>query len=100
MSIYDVDIANLDGEPTNLAPYKGKALLLVNVASQCGLTPQYAGLQRLHETYGAKGFEVLRVEACLRSHSVLSPFCDFTAEPESGNSCRATLLASTIRRRA
>jgi glutathione peroxidase len=59
MSIYDVDIANLDGQPGSLAPYKGKALLLVNVASQCGLTPQYAGLQRLHESYGAKGFEVL-----------------------------------------
>jgi glutathione peroxidase len=59
MSLYDVDIATLDGEPTGLAPYKGKTLLLVNVASQCGLTPQYAGLQRLHETYAAQGFEVL-----------------------------------------
>jgi glutathione peroxidase len=59
MSLYDVDIASLDGTPSGLEPYRGKALLLVNVASQCGLTPQYAGLQRLHDTYGPKGFEVL-----------------------------------------
>jgi glutathione peroxidase len=59
MSLYDVDIATLDGEPGNLAPYKGRAVLLVNVASQCGLTPQYAGLQRLHDTYESRGFEVL-----------------------------------------
>jgi glutathione peroxidase len=59
MSLYDVDIATLDGEASGLAPYKGKALLLVNVASQCGLTPQYAGLQRLHDTYRSRGFEVL-----------------------------------------
>ncbi len=59
MSLYDVDLDTLDGEPSSLAPYKGKALLLVNVASQCGLTPQYAGLQRLHDAYSARGFEVL-----------------------------------------
>src|SRR5262252_5496902 len=59
MSLYDVEIGTLDGDPSTLASYKGKALLLVNVASQCGLTPQYAGLQRLHDTYAAKGFEVL-----------------------------------------
>ena len=59
MSLYDVDVSTLDGDPGSLAPYKGKALLLVNVASQCGLTPQYAGLQRLHDTYSSRGFEVL-----------------------------------------
>src|SRR2546425_5487766 len=59
VSIYDVPVNNLAGEPASLADYKGKALLIVNVASQCGLTPQYAGLEKLHEEYGPKGFEVL-----------------------------------------
>ena len=59
MSIYDAPVQTLAGEPANLADYKGKALLVVNVASQCGLTPQYTGLQQLHETYGDRGFEVL-----------------------------------------
>ena len=59
MSLYDVDISTLDGDSSSLAQYKGKALLLVNVASQCGLTPQYAGLQRLHDSYSSRGFEVL-----------------------------------------
>ncbi len=59
MSIYDAPVQTLNGEPANLADYKGKALLIVNVASQCGLTPQYTGLQQLHETYGDRGFEVL-----------------------------------------
>jgi glutathione peroxidase len=59
MSIYDAPVESLAGELTSLADYKGKALLIVNVASQCGLTPQYAGLQELHNTYGDRGFEVL-----------------------------------------
>ena len=59
MSMYDVPVNSLDGEPASLADYKGKALLIVNVASQCGLTPQYSGLQKLHQDYAARGFEVL-----------------------------------------
>ena len=59
MSIYDQKINTLEGEPADLSQYKGKALLVVNVASKCGLTPQYEGLEKLHETYGARGFEVL-----------------------------------------
>jgi glutathione peroxidase len=57
--LYDVPIHTLQGEDSSLAPYKGKALLLVNVASRCGLTPQYAGLQKLQDTYGDRGFSVL-----------------------------------------
>jgi glutathione peroxidase len=57
--LYDVPIHTLQGAPSSLAPFKGKALLLVNVASRCGLTPQYAGLQKLQDTYGSKGFSVL-----------------------------------------
>ena len=57
--LYDIPVHTLQGEDSSLAPYKGKALLIVNVASRCGLTPQYAGLQRLQDTYGTKGFSVL-----------------------------------------
>ena len=59
MSIYDIPIHTLQGEESSLAPYRGKALLLVNVASKCGLTPQYKGLETLHETYQSRGFSVL-----------------------------------------
>jgi glutathione peroxidase len=61
VSIYDVDIDRLQGGPADLAQYRGKTVLLVNVASKCGLTPQYEGLQRLQETYGGRGFTVLGV---------------------------------------
>ncbi len=57
--LYDIPIHTLQGQPSSLAPYKGKALLLVNVASRCGLTPQYTGLQKLQDAYGDKGFSVL-----------------------------------------
>lgn len=59
MPLFDAPIHTLEGEPSSLATYRGKALLLVNVASKCGLTPQYAGLEHLHEEYGARGFSVL-----------------------------------------
>ena len=59
MSIYDQKINTLEGDPADLSQYQGKALLMVNVASKCGLTPQYEGLEQLHEKYGARGFEVL-----------------------------------------
>ena len=59
MSIFDAPIATLAGEPSSLKPYEGKALLLVNVASKCGLTPQYTGLEKLQETYEDRGFSVI-----------------------------------------
>ena len=59
MSIYDIPLRTLAGEPTTLAQHKGKALLVVNVASKCGLTPQYTGLEQLHERFGDRGFAVL-----------------------------------------
>jgi glutathione peroxidase len=59
MSIFEHPIKTLDGEPSSLAGREGQALLLVNVASRCGLTPQYSGLEQLHETYGERGFSVL-----------------------------------------
>jgi glutathione peroxidase len=61
MSIYDVDIAALDGQPLDLATLKGREVLVVNVASKCGLTPQYTGLEELQKQYEGKGFTVLGV---------------------------------------
>jgi glutathione peroxidase len=59
MDIYDIPISDLEGSPSSLAPYEGKAILAVNVASRCGLTPQYEGLERLQERFGDRGFTVL-----------------------------------------
>jgi glutathione peroxidase len=59
MELYEIPISRLDGSPSSLAPYRGKTLLLVNVASRCGLTPQYEGLERLQESYQDRGFSVL-----------------------------------------
>ncbi|MFI6685009.1 glutathione peroxidase [Streptomyces sp. NPDC050485] len=61
MSLYDIPLRTLTGEPASLADYEGKAVLLVNVASKCGLTPQYAGLENLQKQYGDRGFTVLGV---------------------------------------
>jgi glutathione peroxidase len=58
-AIWSAPIKTLKGEPTTLAAYKGKALMLVNVASQCGNTPQYATLEALQKKYAAKGFTVV-----------------------------------------
>ena len=55
----DFQMKSLDGKPVDLSKYKGKVVLVVNVASQCGLTPQYKGLEKLHETYGDQGLAVL-----------------------------------------
>ncbi|HEY2430304.1 MAG TPA: glutathione peroxidase [Acidimicrobiales bacterium] len=59
MSFYDVAISGLDGSPLELSSLAGKEVLVVNVASKCGLTPQYEGLEKLHEQYASRGFEVL-----------------------------------------
>ena len=58
-SIYDISVTAVDGRKTTLADYKGRPLLIVNTASQCGFTPQYKGLEELHEMYGPRGLAVL-----------------------------------------
>jgi glutathione peroxidase len=58
-TIHDFDAVGIDGQPSPLAAHAGKALLIVNVASQCGFTPQYAGLQQLWRDYRDRGFAVL-----------------------------------------
>ncbi len=57
--IYDFSAKTIDGTEQSLETYRGKVLLIVNVASKCGFTPQYTGLEKLQKTYGAQGFEVL-----------------------------------------
>ena len=59
MALFDIPIRTLQGEEATLTPYEGRALLLVNVASKCGLTPQYEGLERLQRDYAGRGFSVL-----------------------------------------
>ncbi|MFH9426535.1 glutathione peroxidase [Streptomyces sp. NPDC017529] len=59
MSLYDIPLRTLNGESASLADYRGRALLVVNVASKCGLTPQYSGLERLQQRYADRGFTVL-----------------------------------------
>ncbi|UMG94076.1 glutathione peroxidase [Nocardioides sp. TF02-7] len=58
-SLHDFTATSIDGTETDLAAYDGKVVLVVNTASQCGLTPQYGGLQQLHDTYADRGFAVL-----------------------------------------
>jgi glutathione peroxidase len=58
-TVYDFDAAQIDGKTVPLSQFKGQALLIVNTASACGFTPQFAGLETLHKTYGSKGLAVL-----------------------------------------
>jgi glutathione peroxidase len=58
-TIYDFTVNSIDGESTSLSRYRGRVLLVVNVASRCGFTPQYAALEKLYEKYQDRGFEIL-----------------------------------------
>ena len=59
MSLYEITVNNRDNEPVTLRDYQGKVLLIVNTATGCGFTPQYAGLQKLYDQFHDQGFEVL-----------------------------------------
>jgi glutathione peroxidase len=59
MDLYDIPVKTIEGEATTLDEYRGRALLIVNVASHCGFTPQYEGLEALHRKHKDKGFAVL-----------------------------------------
>lgn len=59
MNVHDFQVKTIDGQDLSLSKYKGKALLIVNTASECGYTPQYKGLEELYQAYRAKGLEVL-----------------------------------------
>jgi glutathione peroxidase len=59
VSVHDFPVNTLSGQPGSLGDLSGKTLLVVNVASKCGLTPQYTGLERLHERFAGRGFSVV-----------------------------------------
>ena len=81
-ALHDLTLTCLAGGELPLQPYEGKVLLIVNVASECGLTPQYAGLERLQRNYGQRGFIVLGIpcnqfgaqEPC--SEAQIARFCE------------------------
>lgn len=58
-TVYDFEALSIDGKKVSLHKFKGKAMLIVNTASACGFTPQFAGLEKLHESYGKQGLVVL-----------------------------------------
>jgi len=58
-SVYDAPVKDIKGKETSLKAFSGKVILVVNVASKCGLTPQYKGLEKLHQEFAARGFSVL-----------------------------------------
>ncbi len=62
-SIYQFNMKSIDGQPVKLKHYKGKVVMVVNVASRCGYTPQYAGLEKLYEQYKDRGFVIVGVPA-------------------------------------
>jgi len=83
MSLNDIPLVTIDGEPTSLAPYAGKVKLIVNVASRCGLSPQYKKLEDLQKTYGDRGFTVLGFPSNqflqeLGSSEAIKEFCSTT----------------------
>jgi len=84
MSVYDFSARLGTGEERSLAEYRGKVLLVVNVASKCGFTPQYTGLQALYEQFGPRGLEVLAFPCDQFGHqepgsdAEIAAFCDTT----------------------
>jgi glutathione peroxidase len=81
-SLHQFNLKTIDGKPMPMAQYKGKVVLLVNTASMCGFTPQYEGLQQLHDNYKAKGFTVIGVPSGdfgdqeYGSNSEVKQFCE------------------------
>jgi glutathione peroxidase-family protein len=83
MSLNDIPLVAIDGEPASLAPYAAKVKLIVNVASRCGLSPQYKKLEDLQKTYGDRGFTVLGFPSNqflqeLGSSEAIKEFCSTT----------------------
>ena len=82
-SLADIPLTTIDGEPTSLAAFEGKVLLIVNVASRCGLAPQYEKLEALQREYGSRGFTVLGFPSNqflqeLRSSDAIKEYCSTT----------------------
>ncbi len=84
MNIYDFKVKDIDGKEISMSKYKDKVLLIVNVASKCGFTPQYEGLEKLHKKFKAKNFMVLGFpsnqfsEQEPESNDKIKSFCSLT----------------------
>jgi glutathione peroxidase len=84
MSLYDITVTTIDGSTGTLADYRGQVLLIVNVASQCGFTPQYVGLEALYRRYRERGFTILGFPCDQFSHqepgdeAEIKSFCTLT----------------------
>jgi glutathione peroxidase len=83
MTLYDIPVTTLAGTPTTLAPYRGQVIVIVNVASKCGFTPQYAGLEALYREHKDRGFSVLGFP------------CDQFAHQEPGDEAAIQQFCST-----
>jgi glutathione peroxidase len=83
MNLYDISVTTIDGKPTTLADFRGQVLLIVNVASRCGFTPQYAGLETLYQEFKNRGFSVLGFP------------CNQFAHQEPGDDAEIKLFCST-----
>jgi glutathione peroxidase len=85
-SVYDFEANTIDGSKQSLAAYKGKTLLIVNVASKCGFTPQYTGLEAMYRKFKDKGFEILGFPCDQFGHQepgdekAIKDFCSLTYE--------------------
>ena len=105
MSVYDIPIDSIDGSDNGLGGLAGNVTLVVNVASKCGLTPQYTGLEKVHEQYADQGFSVLGVPCnqfgeqepgspeeiatfCSTTYGVTFPMAEMTSSA-SGSTCGA-----------
>lgn len=82
-TISEIPLTTIDGQQTSLADYEGKVLLIVNVASRCGLAPQYEALEQLQKTYGERGFSVLGFPSNqflqeLSSEDAIKEYCSMT----------------------
>ncbi|NTW42432.1 MAG: glutathione peroxidase [Cellulomonadaceae bacterium] len=83
MNLYDIPFSRMDGSPTSLAEHRDDVVLIVNVASRCGLAPQYATLEAMHEKYKDRGFTVLGFPSNqflqeLSSNEAIEQFCSTT----------------------
>lgn len=83
-AIYDIKVKTINGEPTDLTPYRGAVMLIVNVASKCGFTGQYEGLEKLYKTYAERGLVVLGFPCDQFGHQ------EPGSEEEISNFCRLT----------